>query len=370
MRRLLLCLMLMSCAVSCRSAVAQGRPTGSGISTMVSVELLSDTNSNGLAAQRWGSAFGRLRVSVRIRRPFGSDKPDVTEKTRGRTRYVTAVGKLERDGSITFPTRRFRLSDAAKLGEWVRDLKTYGAQGNPNGQKGFGLSPQQFGQVFAALEAPVGESLGGLPLDQALGALTLPDALPLRLSSEAELQLRENPPPAPAQDGLKGMSHGSALAILLQGAGLGFHPARNPEGGLELNIVPLSETSGVWPIGWPLERAPLHAMPKLVEIIPVELDDVPLTDVLTAASVKTGIPILVDTHRIEAASIQLSRLKVSQPLKKMTWSGLLDRATFPDLMRELLQDESGKPFIWVTTRTVKQLNERNRQREEFEKLRK
>jgi hypothetical protein len=49
---------------------------------------------------------------------------------------------------------------------------------------------------------------------------------------------------------------------------------------------------------------------------------------------------------------------------------LLDRVTFPHLMRELLQDEAGKPFIWVTTRTVKQLNERNRQREEFEKLRK
>jgi hypothetical protein len=111
-------------------------------------------------------------------------------------------------------------------------------------------------------------------------------------------------------------------------------------------------------------------MPKLVEVIPVTLDEVPLTDVLTAASVKTGISIQIDTHRIEAAGIQLERLKVSQPPKKMTWSGLLDRATFPHLMRELLQDEAGEPFIWVTTRTVKQLNDRNRQREEFEKLRK
>ena len=369
MRRWFLYVIVSLVMSSIAAAVAQDRP-GSGTPTVVSVEILSDSNSSGLAAQRWGTAFGRLRVSVRIRRPFGSDKPDVTEKKRGRTRYVTAVAKLERDGSISFPGRRFRLSDSAKLGEWIRDLKTYGAQGNPNGQKGFGLSPQQFEQVFAALEAPVTESLEGLPLDQALSGLSLPDALPLRLSAEAEAHLRMNPPPPPAQDGLKEMSHGSALAILLHCAGLGFHPARNPEGGLELNIVPLSETAGVWPIGWPLERAPLRAMPKLVEVIPVELDAVPLTDVLTAASVKTGVPILTDTHRIEAARIPMSRLTVTQPPKRMTWSGLLDRATFPDLMRELLQDEAGNPFIWVTTRTVKQLNERNRQREEFEKLRK
>ena len=45
----------------------------------------------------------------------------------------------------------------------------------------------------------------------------------------------------------------------------------------------------------------------------------------------------------------------------MTWSGLLDRVTFPHLMRELLQDEAGTPFVFVTTRTVAQLNERAKQ---------
>ena len=45
----------------------------------------------------------------------------------------------------------------------------------------------------------------------------------------------------------------------------------------------------------------------------------------------------------------------------MTWSGLLDRVTFPKLMRELLQDEAGTPFVFVTTRTVAQMNERAKQ---------
>jgi hypothetical protein len=358
-------------------ALAQGRvrqPSSSGKTqippTDVSVVLLTTSTVSGVSAQQWGSTFAKLRVSVRIRPPVGDDRPEVTETRRGRTRYVSAVGELKRDGSIVFPGRRFRSSDAARLAEWIRELKTYGAQGSTDGKPGFGLSPQQFTQVFAALEAPVTRSLEGLTLDRSLAGVELPESLPLKLSVEAEEQLRSNPPPAPAPDGLAGMSRGAALGILLNSAGLGFHPGRTPRGTLELTIVPLGETAAVWPIGWPLERAPLHTMPKLVEVIPVTLDEVPLTDVLTAASVKTGISIQIDTHRIEAAGIQLERLKVSQPPKKMTWSGLLDRATFPHLMRELLQDEAGEPFIWVTTRTVKQLNDRNRQREEFEKLRK
>lgn len=375
MRTVLFCSILVLLTSSLVTAQDRNRqPTARGGSrapvTEVSVELLTDSKSSGVASQRWGSAFAKLRVDVRIRRPLGSDRPDVTELQRGRIRFVKAVGKLERDGSVTFPGRRFRLSDAGRLGEWIRELKTYGAQGNPDGQKGFGLSPQQFSLIFAALEVEVPISLEGLPLDQALAGLSLPESLPLRLSNQAEEHLRSNPPPSPAPDGLKGMSHGTALAILLHNAGLGFHPGRTPRGSLELTIVPLAETSGVWPVGWPLERAPLHAMPKMVEVVPVELDELPLTDVLTAAAVKTGVPILVDSHRIKAAGIQFERLRVSQPLKRMTWSGLLDRVTFPDLMRELLQDEAGKPFVWVTTRSVKQLNERNRQREEFEKSRK
>ncbi len=337
--------------------------------TDVSVELLSISTVSAVSAQQWGSTFAKLRVSVRIRTPVGDDRPEVTETRRGRTRYVRAIGELKRDGSIVFPGQRFRLSDPARLAEWIRELKTYGAQGSTEGKPGFGLSPQQFALVFAALETPVARSLEGLTLDRSLAGVGLPESLPLNLTVEAEEQLRSNPPPAPAPDGLAGMSRGAALGILLNSAGLGFRPGRTPRGTLELTIVPLGD-SAVWPIGWPLERAPLHTMPKLVEVIPVTLDEVPLTDVLTAASVKTGISILIDTHRIQAAGIQLERLRVTQAPKSMTWSGLLDRATFPDLMRELLQDEAGKPFIWVTTRSVKQLNERNRQREEFEKLQK
>ena len=102
-------------------------------------------------------------------------------------------------------------------------------------------------------------------------------------------------------------------------------------------------------------------MPKFVEIVPVEFSDVKLTDVIHAISVQTELPILIDHRRAIEANVRIDELKVNQEFRKMTWSGLLDRVTFPDLMRELLQDEAGTPFVFVTTRTVAQLNERAKQ---------
>ena len=107
----------------------------------------------------------------------------------------------------------------------------------------------------------------------------------------------------------------------------------------------------------------ISSMPKLVQIVPVEFSDVALVDVVHAISVQTEIPILTDRRRAFDANISLSKLKVNQEYRKMTWSGLLDKVTFPLLMRELLQDEAGTPFVWVTTRTVAQMNERARQRD-------
>lgn len=331
--------------------------------TEVSFELLTPPQSTGLYAQKWGPVFQKLGVAVRFRRPLLDDKPEVKERKLGRVRLIKVVGKLERDGSIAFPANRFRLSDARKLGAWIRELKTYGAQGTTEGKPGFGLSPSQFGRVFGMLEGPVTRDLAGRKLDQTLAGIGIPSTIPLRLSTEAEDVIRtlRNSPTAP--EGLSGLSRGTVLAIVLNQVGLCFRPARTPAGTLQLHVVPYDDDSASWPIGWPLDAPPNQVMPKFVELFPVQLDEVPLSDLLIGAAAKTELPILIDTRRLAAKKIRLEEIKVTQPSKKMTWSGLLDRATFPDVMRELLQDEGGRPFIWITTRSVKQLSQRWKQRE-------
>ena len=337
------------------------RPPSSKQQTQVSFELLIVERVPPLAAQRWGEIFRQAGVSVRIRQALSSDRAEVTETQRGNLRQVKATGLLERSGSIIFENRRFRQSQAGPLAEWIRELKTYGAQGNDIGKPGFGLTRAQFDRVFQTLAAKVVRDPAGLQLSEALAAVGLPSSLPLRMTPAAAEQLKRDVTRRPAPDGLAGLSRGTVIAILLNEAGLGFRPGRTPEGRLELRVSPVSKETDAWPIGWPLERPPISSMPKFVELVPVEFSDVKLTDVIHAISVQTELPILIDHRRAFKANVQIGELKVNQEFRKMTWSGLLDRVTFPNLMRELLQDEAGTPFVFVTTRTVAQLNERAKQ---------
>ena len=364
------CLSMGLAAVSCgivSDALAQPGGTLESRSrkqqTQVSFELLMVERVPPLSAQRWGEIFRRVGASVRIRQAIRSDRTEISETKRGSLRHVKAVGLLERDGSIIFENRRFRQSQTGPLAEWIRELKTYGAQGNDDGKPGFGLTRAQFDRVFQTLAAKVVRDPAGLKLSEAIAAVGLPSSLPLRMTPAAVEQLKRDVTRRPAPEGLAGLSRGTVIAILLNEARLGFRPGRTPEGILELRVSPASKETAAWPIGWPLQKPPISSMPKFVEIVPVEFSDVKLTDVIHAISVQTEMPILIDYRRAFEANVRIDKLTVNQEFKKMTWSGLLDRVTFPNLMRELLQDEAGTPFVFVTTRTVAQLNERAKQLE-------
>jgi hypothetical protein len=356
-------LLSMLLSMTSRSASAQTQLRREALSTQISFEVLIAPGTTGIDAQRWGPVFQKFGTAARFRQPLLDDRPDLSETASGRTRLVKVVGELKPDGSIVFPGHRFRLSDTRRLAEWIRELKTYGALGSPEGRPGFGLTSSQLELVLRTLEAPVTSELAGLPVDQALRRFGLPDSLPARLSVDAEERLSRLPEGVVAPSDLRGLSRGTALAILLSRASLGFRPTRTPTGSLELEVLPLGRATGLWPIGWPLDRPPVQVAPKFVEPTGFDLKDKPLTELLDEAVTASEIRILIDVRRIAEAELNLGSVKVSQRPRRMTWAGMLDRATFPDLMAELLQDESGNAFVWVTTRTIAQMNERNSQRE-------
>jgi hypothetical protein len=344
-------------------AHAQERPRRSPASTRVRFELLIAPGTTGIDAQRWGPVFQKLGETARFRQPLLDDRPEISETMSGRTREVNVVGELRPNGTIAFPGHTFRLTDTRKLAEWIRELKTYGAQGSPDGRPGFGLNATQLEVVLRSLEAPVAVELAGLPIAEALQKFGLPASLPARLSVAAEEQLSKLPEGIVAPGDLRGISRGTALAILLSRAQLGFRPTRTPSGSLELEVLPLGKTKGLWPVGWPLDRPPVQVAPKYVEAAVFDLKDKPFAELLDEARKATGVRILIDVRRIAEAELSLSAVKVTQRPRRMTWSGILDRGSFPDLMPELLQDEAGNAFVWVTTRTIAQMNERNKQRD-------
>ena len=322
----------------------------STINTVIEFELLQAEGGGGLHGQQWLKVLEPLDVSLRVRKPILGDKPEMKEREAGKTRYVTAIGTLDRSGNLVFPDRSFALSDATKLKEWINELRTYGIKGTPVGKSLWGLSEDQFATLFDGLLKKVDFETENLPLKLAVTKLPLPAEFPVRWNSDAVEQLTKLGDKARVRQELKGFSAALSLALLLSDNGFGFRPNRTPSGVIELLIEPQNTKLNQWPIGWPVQRATFKAAPKLYAMVPIELSDVELSDVLTAISELAETPILIDYGELDAKQIDLEKIKVSFPRKMTTWSLALRQLVVPKrLTRELWQDEAGRVFVWITT---------------------
>ena len=319
-------------------------------STTVEFELLQESGGGGLYAQHWLKILQPLDVSLRVRRPFGDDKPDVKQREVGNLRYVTVIGSLDRAGNISFPGKTFTVGDSEKLKEWITELRTYGALGTPKGQPLWGLTKEQFAKVFDSLLKPVEIETENQPLLKSIARFPIPSEFPLRWHPDATEKLATRGELAKIRQELKGFSAAMSLAMALSENGLGFRPNRTPSGNTELLIEPASLKSEQWPIGWPVQRAPFKAAPKLYAMVPIELDDIEFPDVLNAIAELSETPVLIDYAELDARQIDLEKIKVTIPRKMTTWSLVLRQLAGQNrLTRELWQDEAGRVFVWVTT---------------------
>ena len=318
--------------------------------TFIEIKLLANTDGGALYSQQWLKAIEPLDVSLQIQKPSSDDKPEVREREVGTIRYITAVGTLDRTGKIEFPGRIFLLSDGPKLKEWINDLRTYGAQGSPDGQPLWGLSKEQFTKVYDSLGRIAEAETAGLPLREAVSKLPLPEKYPLRWSQAATDVLAKRAGRPTVRQEVKGFSAATALAIALNDCGLGFRPNRTPAGGLELLVEPLGQREDFWPVGWPLQQTRFKSAPKLFTLTEIELDQVELSDVILAVSELTETRVLVDYAELEAKAIDVTKLKVSVKRSRTAWGIALKQMVVPHkLSRQIWQDEAGRTFVWITT---------------------
>ncbi len=320
--------------------------------TEVTLELIASAAAATEHSQAWGQRLQKLNIHFQTRQAVVGDKPEVKEQKLGRMRRVTVVAVLDRTGKILCHDRNFTLAEAEKLGEWIRELKTYGAQGAPQGKPLFGLDERQFAVVMRELSPVVTADTHGLSLEAALNKLPLPEKHPLRMTPEAQRRARMIESDKTLRQSTRGLSVGTALVATLGEYGLAFKPLRTPDGKIELAVSPREDGQDAWPMGWPLDpdKPQGQIVPALFKVVPVNLDDVPLTDVLTAAAEASEVPILTDYFAIEAEGIEVSELKVTVPVRKTTWGLLLKQVTFPHkLCRRIVADEAGKPFVIITT---------------------
>ena len=324
------------------------KPQGAPIKTSISVTLLTETTGAALFAQEWGRIFRDLNISIRTRRSVLDDKPNIEENVRGTFREVRLIGVLDRKGEIHFPGHQFARKDLGKLKEWLNELKLYGAQGSPDSKPVWGLSTEQFKTVFAALAEPAPVNVQGLTLKAAIKKLDFPETLPVRFSIDAEKRFSQDSQ-ATIKPDLEKLAKGTVLAIILKQYGLAFYPSRTPSTALELAVSPVESTRSPWPIGWDLKNSRQKTAPRYFQLIPIELTNVPLRDVLLAASKASGIPMITDEYEIKKKKVDLDQLMVTIPKMQATWGILIGRAIGRDgLTRKLYIDERGQPFVWIT----------------------
>jgi hypothetical protein len=328
----------------------KGEKKKSSNSTMITVELLTIGDGTGLKAREWMEVLGKMDVTLTVRPGRPTEKIEITErKSGGGLRTVTVRGMLDSKGQLIFPDQTFTQSDVGKLAAWLDELRTYGAQGNPDGRPAWGLTKEQFGVIHSALKRPLDTEPRDVELSKVIERLTLPADVPLRFSTAAARILKDRESRAAVEQSLKGISQGTALAVILNDQGLAFRPRRLPDGTVELAVTTADEGGGAWPVGWPRRQSPPETAPALFEIKTIDLQDEPLDGILEAAAGVIGIPILIDRPALAAKNIDLAQVKITYPRKRTTWITALNSFTYKAKARpEILIDEAGKPFLWVT----------------------
>ena len=317
--------------------------------TSITVELLTGNDGLGMKARDWIDIFGKLDVVVTVRSGRPDDKIGVTEsKGGGALRTVRVVGALDSKGRLVLPDQTFTEDDAGKLSAWIKDLRVYGAQGNPGGQPVWGLTKEQFGVIHSALKKPLAAETKDVTVAKIVTQFDVPREYPIAFTSAAAARLKERGIHAHVSQSLTGVSQGTALAVLLAEQGLGFHPRRLPDGKIELTVATLAEAGKVWPVGWPRDREVPETAPALLQFKTIDLDEEPLDQVLEAISGQIKLPILIDRAALEAKGVDLTEVKITYPLKKTTWITAIKEFTYKAKAKiEVLLDEAGQPFLWV-----------------------
>lgn len=351
------CLIVAALATVSMLTFAQEKPDKSvrqipAEKTYIEIELLMPTMGvDILSPQRWGKAFEKLGHSVRVRSQLPGDKPQVSEQVRGTLRFVEVVGLLDRDGKVVFPEAAYSLNDTDKLGKWLDDLKVYGAQGAPTGQPLWGLTMEQFNQVFAGLAQPVEKFVASGELERDVVALPIDSMLPVKFDETARALLKQTTDNPPSKLDVTGLTAGTGLAALLSQHGLGFHPLRTPAGTIELTIRPRSQEPEQWPIGWDADKSknPGQTAPQLFAIESgLGLTPQPLEAAVKQVSQAVGLPMVIDVARCREEKIDVAKITVQAKPKRTGWGIVLRSVLLPhQLDYTLRHDEQGRPFAYI-----------------------
>ena len=315
----------------------------------VEVILLTEPSGAALQVQDWYRLFSELKVdSLQIRAPQGGERIEVVTQGAGAGATHRVFGQLSSRNEVILPSGRYKLSDRARLGEWLATLR------QSAGDRPLGAPRPPFGVPPELLQGVRGEFAKGLDFETK--ELTLRKFLD-QASTRLKTPLAIDPAAAaiiargePVRDELRGLALGASLSAALRPAGLILVPRMNAKQQVELAVLVSTASAEFWPLGWaPTATKPeKDLLPELHAVRDIELDEVPVMELVAAVAERLQTPVLVDHAGLARQGLEPDKVKVSLMPMKSTYALVLGRMLVKAKLRyEVRIDDAGKPFLWI-----------------------
>lgn len=302
-------------------------------------------------AQKWGNLLAQLGRRATFRQGQQGEKTRLEEIDRTGRKAMRAVGLMNRDGTLSFTGKVFRLSKPDELQAWIRELETHGPKGPADESATWGLSPDQLSDVL--------RRLGGLvtkPVDER-SPVAIIDSLDLRsvfrvtYTDAARRRITTVAADAEPNSDYVGLTKGTVFAAALAQFGLGYRPKHADDGAFYLEVDAGDEGDNLFPVGWKSTTPITLLVPELSKRITVDLEEaVPLEGLINLIAQKLNQPVLYSDYDLKVAGIRPTEIEYSRKRSRLTVYSLIRTVSLSHhLGISLRTDEAGSVFLWVTT---------------------
>ncbi len=317
-------------------------------SRMIELQINVDAGAQLGTQQQWMEMLADVGADRVVVQTNSTGAPTIEESQIGGATMIYIKGSVDAN-RLLLPGGTFSIRDKAGISALIQKLRDDGAAVALAEKKAFGLTSDQLVDLNSTLGKPVNFSTKGIGAGAALAKISEMLGTEFTFTPTANRELNG---PAIVTEELQGISAGTAIAVVVRPLGLVFEPQRRQGKSLELRIVDSRESNENWPIGWPLERPPVQVEPKMFEQLALEIRGFALSDTLNAIEQRTGVPFFYDHNALARADIELSAVKVTLVTEKISYMvavGKLLRQSKPGMNAEIRVDETGKPFLWIST---------------------
>lgn len=316
------------------------------IEPRIQLEVAVDPRLPPLTHHDWAKALSEVGVeNLRVRTAYPNDTPNIQEIPSESVPTYQVLGVVNAQNELLLPDARFTIRQIDRLKQWINDLRHQGPPQSRPKQVAFGLNIVQFEQVRQDMSRPVEVSTKSRPRAELVETLVSSLSYPTVFDPQARQRLGRDL----WEEELQGLTTGTALAYILRYDGLALVP-QSTVNGIRYQIVIGHPKLTTWPVGWAPEESEAKVVPKLLETLTVNIQDVPVKDVLQSVTQRLSLMYLLDHPALARFGIEIDKTLVKIPQTKTTYSQIIKRSLFQGRLKgEIRCDEAGKPFLWITT---------------------